>query len=318
MIQKARQSAANLLHWLGDRVGGIDLEAKRENDARAAEVLARISRKAESQLARMSADMEEREKLGLKNVDVPDVWHSIYYFRQGFRASTISQPTPEDHWQGGPPMHDGATCPVCRKPFVLLWDINLKDERISEDGVELFPGLDRLPLYYCPRRPEPTIYQIESPRRIRTIRPGLQAGEESPLKFLPPELPRQPLRLDPIPRDIANLMILAREFECQWLNEEELELLGRFVGVNELSRHDVGCDQFGGVPIMRQGHRAHECPNPACLTLRMGSPDMLLSRRRYEMKELAVIDVGRIYSSWGQVAFHICWKCLTVEAGYRC
>ncbi|MGA2034337.1 MAG: hypothetical protein ABSG68_18990 [Thermoguttaceae bacterium] len=39
------------------------------------------------------------------------------------------------------------------------------------------------------------------------------------------------------------------------------------------------------------------------------------------MKELAVIDVDagfEMETACAQIAFHICWKCLTVHGQYRC
>jgi hypothetical protein len=154
-----RGKLAKLLHALADVVGGIASQAERESRIRAMEVLARISRSAETLHASNEEEVERRAAMGLLNAEAPDSWHSYYYMQQGYRVSEAGDQS-QDHWRGGPTQHDGAECPVCRKALLLFWDINCNDPRFRSESPELFRDLKRLPLYYCCRRPEPTVYQV--------------------------------------------------------------------------------------------------------------------------------------------------------------
>jgi hypothetical protein len=314
-----RAKLAELIHSLADVVGGIDWEAEREDRRRANEALARISCDADSRLAWAEEEAGRREELGLLNAVVPGRWRSYYYMRQGYRVCA-AQDASQDHWRGGPPQHDGATCPVCKKPLLLFWDLNCNDPRFRAESPELFGDLERLPLYYCCRRPEPTIYQVVSGDRIRTIRPELRSGEESPFRGFPDAFERRPIRLDAIPRDVANLLILTNDFDSDWLNQEEQDRLSEYFGERGDSIWDVHLSQVGGAPTLSQGHYELDCPNADCPTHSMGHP-ILRNKREYQMKELAVIDVDagfEMESNYAQIAFHMCWKCLTVHAEYRC
>jgi len=314
-----RERLANLLYKLADAVGGIETQARREIESRAMDVLARLSAGAERRVESADKEAERRDKMGLLDAEVPDRWKSWYYMRQGYRVSEDAGATLR-HWRGGSPQHDGAKCPVCRKPLLLFWDIDCRDPRFQSESPELFGGLQRLPLYYCCRRPEPTVYQVLSDDRIKTIRPDLRADEESPFAGFPDEFQRQPLDLEPIPRDVANLLIVADEFAFDWLNSQERQRLSDYLGDRISSIWDIHLSQFGGRPVLTQGHREISCPNPACATHKMGHP-MLRNEKEFALKELAVIDVDagfEMEANYAQIAFHICWKCHTVHARYRC
>lgn len=314
-----RKSVANLVHAFADAIGGIDSQADRESRTRAQELLARISMDAEERLALAEREAERREELALLDADVPDRWTSYYYMRQGYRVSTTDDES-QGHWRGGPPQHDGAKCPVCRKPLLLFWDVACDDPRFRAESPELFGDLERLPLYYCCRRPEPTIYQVLSQDRIRTIRPELEVDEDSPFEDFPDEFARKPVRLEPIPRDIANLRIISQNFASGWLETDEVNRLTEYFGDRHDSLLGMRMSQFGGAPIFIQGHEGIECPNPSCSTHKMGHP-LMRNPIHFQMKELAVIDVDagfEMESNYAQIVFHICWKCLTVQGGYHC
>jgi len=238
--------------------------------------------------------------------------------RQAYRPR-VGQESAADHWRGGPPRHEGAECPVCRKPLLLFWDINCRDPRFAGESAELFAGLERLPLYYCCRRPEPTTYRVVSPGRIETFRPSLEAGEESPFRDAPAEFDRRPLHLEPLPRDIENLLAVADRLSFDWLDAAEMERLAEYLGRDRGGIYGAQMSQFGGAPIFRQGNQGIDCPNPICPTHQMGNPHFP-NDRKFKMKELAVIadDAGfEMETNCAQIAFHICWKCNTIHAGYR-
>jgi hypothetical protein len=314
-----REKIANLLHSIADSVGGINFQADRETRKLADEALARISQKTDVAMARAAEEADRRDKMGLLDAKAPEWWRACYYMQQGYRV-TFDQNNAQDHWRGGKPHHENAECPVCKKPLLLFWDINCNDPRFRVGMPELFGNLERLPLYFCCRRPEPTCYRIISQDSIQTFRPPLQGGEESPFASYPDSFERKSIRLEPIPRDVENLLILANEFHFDWLNEQERSSFSNYFGTDIENIWDIHLSQFGGVPVLTQGHREVDCPNPACLTHKMGHP-LLRDKKHYQMKELAVIDVDAGFemdSGYSQIAFHICWKCLSIHAEYRC
>jgi hypothetical protein len=314
-----RTKFARLLHGLADAVGGIELEAERENEKRATDALARISLGADRLFKKCEEEEKQRAAMGLLDADAPRRWYSYYYMQQGYRISEGGEQS-QDHWRGGPVRHEDAECPICCKPLLLFWDINCNDLRSRGESPELLGDLDRLPLYYCCRRPEPTIYQVLTPDRIRTIRPELHSDEESPFEDFPNAFERRPLGLEPIPRDVANLLIVADNFDFGWLTAAERDRLSEYLHDRISSIWSIHLSQFGGAPVLTQGHRELDCPNPACLTHKMGHP-VLRHKRHFYMKELAVIDVDagfEMKKAYAQIVFHICWKCLTIHADYRC
>lgn len=314
-----RTKIAKLLYALADAVGGLDSQAERETRRVALEAFSKLGESAESKVKRAEQEAQRREKMGLLNFEVPDLWQSHYYMTPGFRVFSTEDDS-QGHWRGGKPLHDDAICPLCKKPLLMFWDINCADPRFRGVSPELFPGTSRLPLYYCCRRPEPTIYQLLPSGGIRTIKPDLQGYEESPFPNPPSSFERKPIRLEIIPREMENLLLIANEIACEWLNREEQD---RLVDYLSLSYEPAGaCDitfsQFGGLPNQSQGHRAILCPNKLCDTHKMDHP-MLRNTRLYTMKELAAIDVNADFNLEGyatKVLFHICWRCLTIHATY--
>jgi hypothetical protein len=177
-----REKIANLLHSIADVVGGINFQAERETRI-SAETLTQIN----TDIAKAEEEAERRDKMGLLYAEVPEWWQSYYYMQQGYRV-TLDQNNTQDHWRGGKPQHENAECPICNKPLLLFWDINCSDPRFRAEMPELFGKLERLPLYYCCRRPEPTCYRVVSRDCIQTFRPSLHSYEESPFVSYPNHL----------------------------------------------------------------------------------------------------------------------------------
>lgn len=264
----------------------------------------------------MQEESQRRQKLGLLDMQRPDRWRSYWYMQQGYLAEPTNQPT--GHWQGGPPQHANAVCPFCEKPLLLYWDIDCRDPRFAAESPELFAGLERLPLYHCWRCPEPTVYQVLPGGPIAMLKPEKKSSEESPFENLPAEFRKTAIQLNPLPREIANLLIIAEDFSEQWLSAEEHRRLRTFFGNDPEVQSWTSPDQFGGAPSFMQGRREIRCPNPGCLTHQMGHP---LERRNSVLKDLAAIEPDESFGvsdQFAQVAFHLCWKCNTVHAEYRC
>ncbi len=278
----------------------------------------RISLDADERIAWAEKELDRRIELGLYDETTPPQWESRHYLQQGYRVIAGGGGS-QDHWQGGPSQHEGAICPICKKALLLFWDIDCNDSRFRAETREMFGDLERLPLYYCCRRPEPTIYQVVSRDQIQTIRPDLVSEEESPFEGYPNEFDRKPVSLEPVPRDVANLLVIANEYDFSWLDAEERGRLSEYLDEEIASILDISMSQLGGALTLTQGHRDIECPNTSCSTHHMGHP--LFNNNHNKMKELAVIDVESDFefeSNSSQIAFHICWKCSTIHGEYRC
>jgi hypothetical protein len=179
--------------------------------------------------------------------------------------------------------------------------------------------LNRLPLYYCFDCAEPTVYRCSGASRITPIAVSRAAGEESPFRDLAPEtLPSGPLDLEAIPTPVESLIVLAEQVGFDWLRHKDRAELALYFG-SLLAASEHRRSQFGGLPVLLQGHWDIECPNGRCATHQWGHPRWR-RKRYYYMKELAVIDrdcdLG-FDMQWAQIAFHICWACNTVHAQYR-
>lgn len=177
-----------------------------------------------------------------------------------------------DHWSGGAPPHQGARCPTCKIPLLLLWDINCRDTRFPR---RKFGPLDRLALYFCWGCVNDISYQIEDARRIR-IHPveRFRGGSSFPFKPYPESFERRGLLLfEGVPDGIRRI---CRTLNDYWfsgdddlpspkLTPQEQKALVDFFG--HPVTHPMGFfhHQLGGKPIVKQwAGEVFICPNPAC------------------------------------------------------
>lgn len=165
-----------------------------------------------------------------------------------------------------------------------------------------------------------TAYRVVADEEVRTFVTD-ETGDETPFTNVADSFRRRPLRLDLVPREVANAMILAYEIDCDWLNATEWQAINSFFGPRHEGRFRSlnYVSQFGGLPRMLQAHRELICPNPECET--RGPTPESGTRRGYYLKELAVVteDAGlELEMHAAQIAFHICWNCLTIHGDYRC
>lgn len=76
----------------------------------------------------------------------------------------------QDHWQGGPPVHEKAICCQCKRPLQLIWNMNTSDPRfVSNSGRRLFHTIGRLCLYWCVRCFTSLDYILRDDRIVETI-----------------------------------------------------------------------------------------------------------------------------------------------------
>jgi len=302
--QKRRERLAT---WLDEEVEKILAEKKGGSQ--------------ENRLAKFKEWVEEMEARhgkgkGRSNFDVPELWRSWYYLRQGYHLGKPRRAS-HRHWQGGEMQHRGAKCYVCRRPLALLWDIDCTDPRFRRESPDLFKGLERLPLYYCCRCPSPTIYRCTAPGRITVLPVERRTSEESPFEDVPEFFPRHPLVLDPIPSDIENLIQLTEWLGFDWLHQSDRRALAKYFGESS-TWVEVRRSQFGGIPALEQGHSEIPCPNLRCPTHSWGDP-FGRHDEYFQMKELAVIEDDANFemeTSCAQIIFHICWACQTIHAEY--
>lgn len=226
------------------------------------------------------------------------------------------------HWQGGPPLHRGAECPVCERPLVLLWDLDCAELRKLEPT--RFGTLKRLPLYYCFRCcAEDLAYRLSPSEKQVTVlnNDGDPEGDDFPYPGAPDAFERVPIHLEPIPFEVYRLNLFALKAGIEWLTRAEAAKLARWCGCkpDDLRWFGPGLQQVGGAFWLAQGSQRLSCSNTRCRG----------HREHLGMRELAVVlddpwnglpmfephdGTKRRRISGAQVIFHICEVCLTVSA----
>lgn len=253
------------------------------------------------------------------------------YSDEGFMV----RPSPDadsHHWQGGPCMHQGATCPECQQPLMLIWDLDLGGPEFVGLPGRLFEGGGRLPLYYCFCHLTTLSYQLVDPERIKVLEtPDPDPRQAPPYDNYPERFDRRPIALVPIPATINNLLLLMQEIDSEeWVHDSDLSALASWLGRDVEDRPDMWRHQIGGAPYLLGGHEELLCPNLSCELSR----PWVRNEIRFAMKELAVIhndprnglplwdppsvlDEGRDVDHWVQLVYHVCEECLTLRVGLR-
>lgn len=224
------------------------------------------------------------------------------------------------HWQGGPPLHRGAECPVCDRPLVLLWDLDCAELRKLEPT--RFGTLKRLPLYYCFRCcAEDLAYRLSPSEKQLTVlnNDGDPQGDDFPYPGAPDAFERVPLHLEPIPFEVYRLNLFALKAGAEWLTKAEAAKLARWAGCSPIDLRYCGptLQQVGGAFWLYQGSPRLHCSYTKCRAHKEHGPTM---------RELAVIHDDPagglpLFSPPSeergcdiQVIFSICEVCLTVSA----
>jgi hypothetical protein len=247
-----------------------------------------------------------------------------YHLLPGFRVR-LAKTSKQDHWQGGPVRHTGVNCPICRRPFLLLWDINCRDPRFVVENRAVFKDLKRLPLYYCWTCVAEMDYQVCDDDRIRLFsHTGEHQGKDFPYRSYPKEFERSPLEMDRMPQTVRELLkgidIIKR------LTKQERNTLEKWIGHPLKFAFDIWWHQFGGLPWLAQGPERVNCPNPECSWSRRGWPMKILAAIQNDPiyglpmteSKKEIEKGGGHFNHWVQVTFHICRNCLTIHAANRC
>lgn len=250
-----------------------------------------------------------------------------YSLLRGFVVRVAREPT-HDHWQGGPARHEGAYCVRCKRPLLLIWDINCRDPRFEVENGWIFKELVRLPLYYCWTCSSEISYKVIDETRIRVIQNiGHELSADFPYPNYPLQYQRQPIELSrpsEMPDEIQQLF--ADDFGNP-LPDETKAALSYWLG-HEVkdSSWDLWWQQFGGEPWLVQGEESIVCPNQQCPAAHDRiSMKILASVSNYPPSGLPMIETlddaercGGVFNRWAQVVFHVCDKCFTVHACNRC
>lgn len=256
---------------------------------------------------------------------------SYYYTNHGY--ALVAEDSPSSHQFGGDVYHEGATCPVCKIPLLLLADFDCTELRKLENK-KLFLELDRLPLYYCWRCcAEQLSYQVRGNSLNIFKNEGKPQPDDFPYEGFPEKFPPRPISIKPIPYEIEKLLIVAQEVDGYWLTEEDRAVIQ--TGLRPLrhayfAKSGFNRHQIGGLPNLIQGHEYIVCPNPNCEYHKM-------AKQHYgtRMKELASLhndphsglsmceQLGELsapdkFNEYVQVVFWVCEECLTIAASNRC
>jgi len=254
-----------------------------------------------------------------------------YYTEQGY--AILADESPSSHQFGGEPYHDGAICPVCKIPLLLLADFDCVSFRVMEKK-KLFSELNRLPFYYCWKCcAEKLSYQISN-NSIKIFKnDGKPQGDDFPYVGFPDKFPKCPAKLISVPYETAKLLAVAQEIDSYWLKESDLTAIQN--GLQNLrhswfSKSSITRHQIGGLLNLAQGHDFLTCPNPIC--------KRHIDAKRFRggrMMELATIhndphsglpmcerleDLSEPtdFNEFVQVVYWICEECLTITTSNRC
>ena len=116
------------------------------------------------------------------------------YFRTRFRVK-VAEKINGDHWQGGPTTDKGAKCPVCKKPLLLLWDINAQDPMLLRWNKNRFGSLKRLPLYFCWGCVGDVSYEFIADDKVRVLGSPGRSGGGAEYEGYPRDFPRRSMAL---------------------------------------------------------------------------------------------------------------------------
>lgn len=312
-----RTFLADTLYRLADAIGGIDFEAKREFESRAQQGLAGLGGYIEEERKALDAQRERVKNSPHRHEQVPDRWRDRYYLPGIMRVRRLDN-ADVPHRAGGPATHAGATCVTCNCDLTLIADLDCEAIRQQTGVRELFGELRRFPLYYCFKRPEPTIYRVATDDRVETIRPDLEEWEESPFTCESSTLAPAGIEVIAPPRDVELLLTIIRYERFDWLSEEEQEKLLKFAGSPTETRRKPDFSQLGGPLLKPPPAEDRVCPNPNCICHELVVP-YCLTGWESTLKEFALIKddlLPDVESQCTGIVFSLCWRCLTVEARY--
>jgi hypothetical protein len=233
-----------------------------------------------------------------------------------------------DHWQGGPAVHEGAYCDTCKRPWLLLWDINCADPRFEVDGRMVFGNLERLPIYYCWKCVADMAYRVVDSQRIHVFESnGVPQGDDFPYGNYPIQFQRHPIELtraSEMPDDVREFLTEETEKTVSDDLKRQLEFwLDHPISCIDF---DIWWQQFAGEPWLMQGPEEFSCPNEVCEAGRRHAPMKVLAAIcNHPLGGLPMIQTiedvknsSGVTNRWVQVVVHMCPECHTIHVCNRC
>jgi hypothetical protein len=249
---------------------------------------------------------------------------SYVFMIPGYRIKMSNAPR-GDHWIGGKTYHEGAECPTCNRPLLLILDINCSDSLFVIQSESAFRDLERLPLYYCWGCGGDRSYRVESPTQIRVFgsRDRRRIRRAFPYAPYPSHLKKRRVRLDAFPAKIKAWLNSWQGFDGNSLSSTERQQISRFLGHKVSCMFDLWNHQLGGLPMLIQGPEQHACPYPRCGRHKSGEFMKILAAVHNDPEggfPLVERRANRNHHAnfWVQIVYHICPECFTIHAGNRC
>lgn len=239
-----------------------------------------------------------------------------------------------DHWQGGSPIHDGATCLQCDHPLLLFWNLDCSDPRfVSKQGRPIFEGLDRLALYWCVTCFASIDYVLSDTGNVRVLCVNGKAASDVtktkprpkfPYANFPTQFQQTAIDLfllSELPKTILDLLTAE---PVPKLTEKRKRLLETHVGHSVSER---GFDlmrtwvhQFGGKPHLPQGDTQICCQNTDCKSF--GKRMNIVAAIRNDppgglpivetLEEVKKSPTG-YFNFFVTVYFHVCKRCNSIH-----
>lgn len=255
------------------------------------------------------------------------------YFRTRFRVKVSDHET--GHWQGGPANYEGASCPVCKKPLLLLWDVNARDPLLLRWNKNRFGGMNRLPLLYCWGCVGDLSYRIVGENRVEVIESTGQANGGAEYEGYPSHFPRKAIEL--LKGFSPAVKIAIKKWGTDgfakpgFKETKHYQVLLEFFGHEVFLQRCMFHHQFGGLSLTDTwDDEAFECRNSKC----QGKLFDRVRGRKRAMKFLAgvlndpphglpMIEPldDKTKSDWNysiSVQFHMCDGCYSITAANRC
>jgi hypothetical protein len=243
------------------------------------------------------------------------------------KSVAVSQ---HDHWIGGPARHKSAYCAVCDRPFLLIWDLNCRDERFVLDGKSVFGTLDRLPLYYCWTCSSRFSYRLTADDIEILEFHGEYQGDDFPYSDYPENFPRVSLEFfayEDVPAEVNNFFAVWKADENRMtLSVDECDLLTRWFGHTVKNSLGIWWAQLGGEPFLIQGTETYICPNPKCSGSKTGVPMKVLAAIPNDppsglpmLENTAQVNKqGGHFNHFVQLVYYFCDQCHTIRALNEC
>jgi len=156
-------------------------------------------------------------------------WQRGHYSAESFEVRRSESIT--SHTAGGPPLHQGANCDICKRPLMNFW--TLDGDVLRESLPALFKERTKLSIYHCPGHGDATCYRLLSDQEA-VVFPGTQLHDESPFlesdeTSLPAQLTPGFLKVRSIPRPLSNLMVITNKYGLDYLLDNEITALRNYL-----------------------------------------------------------------------------------------